>query len=594
MSTNIRIDYAPTKGKFIIEAPPWENGRIRDIPSRTFNQGSKTWSVPGTRVNAAYMEMTLKGANWTKLALDKLAEIRNSVTNLIAPALPFPSYYVFKTEPMKHQRTALERAFGRTSFAYFMDMGTGKSKTYIDLAGASRMHGLIETVIMVCPVALRKNWIRELEIHCPLPYDVHILNTDDQKGYAAWLEKKHDFKWLIVGVESLGISERPYNMMLDFIRRYPRTMMGVDESSKIKNHAALRSKRCQAAARHVPYRVVMTGTPIAKGVMDLYGHFEFLDPDILGVGDFYSFRNRYAVFGGYENKAVVGYQNMNELMDVIAPFVYQVRKEEALPDLPPKIRTLRYVPMSREQTVHYKTMARDKRMVHEDGRDKVVDNALEKALRLRQITSNLMALQDVDEDVVSGRREVRTEQISKVNPKIADLLDFLEEFDGRMIVWCAFRPEVQAVTEALRKKFGDNEVVELHGGISEEQRDINVNELFQKGKARFVVGMAVVGGMGLTMTMADCEFYMSNTHSFIDREQSEDRAHRKGRKGSVLYVDQIAQIDIGKGVMMDTIDMLVYQSNVNKKDLSEYIRGEIARLEAEGYKDLSRLFGLVD
>ncbi len=592
--SNIRIDYAPTKGKFVIEAPPWENSRIRDIPSRVWHPGSKTWQVPGTRVNVSYMEFVFKDANWTKLALEKLAEIRNSLGNLIAPALPFPLFYKFKTDPMKHQRTALERAFGRTSFAYFMDMGTGKSKVYIDLAGASRMHGLIETVIMVCPVALRKNWLRELEIHCPIPYDVYILNSDDQKGFAAWLAKPHDFKWLIVGVESLGISERPYNMMLDFIRKYPRTMMGVDESSKIKNHKALRSQRCQKAARHVPYRIVMTGTPIAKGVMDLYGHYEFLDPDILGVGDFYSFRNRYAVFGGYDNKEIVGYQNMDELMDVIAPFVYQVRKEEALPDLPPKIRTLRYVPMTADQTKHYKTMLRDKRVDSADGRDKAADNALEKALRLRQITSNLIALQDVEEDALSGRREVRTERISKINPKIADLMDFLEEFDGRMIVWSAFRPEVADITAALRAKFGDDQVVELHGGISEEQRDINVNELFQKGKARFVVGMAVVGGMGLTMTMADCEFYMSNTHSFIDREQSEDRAHRKGRKGSVLYVDQIAQINVGKGVMMDTIDMLVYQSNVNKKDLSEYIRGEIARLEREGFKDLSQLFGLVD
>jgi SNF2 family DNA or RNA helicase len=420
------------------------------------------------------------------------------------------------------------------------------------------------------------------------------MNSDKPKEFEAWLNKPHDFKWLIVGVESLGISARPYEMLLEFLRRNPRSIMGVDEATKIKNHKALRSQRMQSAARHAAIRVVMTGTPIAKGVMDLYGYFEFLDPNILGVGDFYSFKNRYAVMGGYGNKEITGYQNMDELMEITAPFIYQVRKEEALPDLPPKVYTMRYVNLTADQTKHYKTMLKDKMVRAEDGREKKVENALEKALRLRQIVSNFLALEDIDEDVITGRRHVRTEPISKVSPKIADLMDFLEEYDKPMIIWSAFRPELDAVVTALRDKFGHDQVVELHGGIEENQRDINVNVLFQGGKARFVVAMAAVGAMGLTMTRAECEFYMSNTHSFIDREQSEDRAHRKGQKNSVLYVDQITQIESGKGVMVDTIDMHVYQSNVQKKDLSEYIRDEIARLEREGHKDLASLFGLVN
>jgi SNF2 family DNA or RNA helicase len=586
------IDYCPKKGNFMISTPPWNTVKVRDIPSRRFNNTTKVWHAPATRVNVQFIEMTFKDADWSRLALDKLAECRSDVGKLIAPALPLPLHYQYKTEPMRTQRTALERAFGRNSFAFFKDMGTGKTKTFIDLACMSRMHPLVDAVVMVCPVALRKNWIREMAIHCPLPYDIYIMNSDKPKEYEEWLNKKHDFKWLIVGVESLGISARPYEMLLEFLRRFPRSIMGVDEATKIKNHKALRSQRMQAAARHAAIRIVMTGTPIAKGVMDLYGYFEFLDPDILGVGDFYSFRNRYAVMGGYENKAITGYQNMDELMEITAPFIYQVRKEEALPDLPPKVYTMRYVNLSPDQAKHYKTMARDKMVRSDDGREKRVENALEKALRLRQICANFLALEDIDEDVITGKRYVRTEPIAKVSPKVADLMDFLEEYDKPMIIWSAFRAELDAVVTALRDKFGHDEVVELHGGIGEEQRDINVNVLFQGGKARFVVAMAAVGAMGLTMTRAECEFYMSNTHSFIDREQSEDRAHRKGQTKSVLYVDQISQIEV-KGVSVDTIDMHVYNSNMQKKDLSEYIRDEIARLEREGHKDLATLFGLV-
>jgi SNF2 family DNA or RNA helicase len=587
------VDYDPKSGNFIIITPPWNVARVRDIPSRRFDPKTKKWKAPATRVNAQYMEMVFgRDAEWTRLALAKLSEVKESVGKMIAPALPLPIGYKFKTEPMRTQRIALERAFGRSSFAYFKDMGTGKSKTFIDLACMSRMHPLIDAAVMVCPVALRKNWLNELQLHCPFPYDVYVLNSDKPKEFEAWLNKKHDFKWLIVGVESLGISARPYEMLLEFLRRFPRTILGVDEATKIKNHKALRSQRMQVAARHAAIRIVMTGTPIAKGVMDLYGYFEFMDPDILGVGDFFAFRNRYAEMGGYENKEIIGYKNMDELMEIVTPFVYQVLKAEALPDLPPKVRTMRHVMLSPDQSKHYKTMARDKAVRAADGREKRVENALEKALRLRQITSNLLALEDIDEDVISGRREVRLERIAKTSPKIADLMDFLEEFDKPMIIWTAFRAELDDVATALREKFGHDQVVELHGGIEEDARFHGVNVLFQGGHSRFVVAMAAVGAMGLTMTRAECEFYMSNTHSFIDREQSEDRAHRKGQVNSVLYVDQIAQVDIGKGVTVDTIDMHVYNSNMQKKNLSDYVREEIARLEREGVRDLAELFGL--
>ncbi len=590
MQKNIIIDYDAKKGRFVLGAPMWANGLIRAIPNRRFVASNKTWAVPALRVNAKYMEENLGGASWSRLALDKLADIKASVGKMIAPALPWPLHYQFKTEPMRTQKIALERSFGRAAFAFFKDMGTGKTKTLIDLAAASRMHPMIEAVIIVCPVAIRKNWIRELAIHCPLPVDAYLLNSAKPKEFEKWLSTPHDFKWLIVGVESLGISAKPYDMMLQFLRNR-RVLLGVDESSKIKNHAAIRTKRVVEAARHAAVRIAMTGTPIAKGVMDLYAQFEFLDPEILGVGDYYSFRARYAVMGGFEDKQIVGYQNMDELTEIMNPFIYQVRKAEALPDLPPKVYTRRYVNMSAEQNKHYKSMAKDKLVISPDGdRSKTVANALEKALRLQQICGGFVAYDHFDP--IKDKKITVTEQIGKSNPKVDDLLDFLDEFDGRMIVWCAWKPELDAVVEALVARFGRDQVVELHGGISDEQRDINVNELFQKGLARFVVGNVATGGMGLTMTMADCEYYLSNTHNYIDREQSEDRAHRKGRNDKVLYVDVIAQVDIGGGNTADTIDGAIVASNLGKRDLSEYIRDEIDKLAARGITDLSSIFGV--
>ncbi len=586
----IIIDYDATKGLFFIAAPKWANGIVRDIPSRRFSPRSGLWSAPGTRLNCKFMEQNLGDASWSRLALDKILQVKSAIGNMVAPALPFPNFYKFKTEPFKTQRTGVERAFGRSSFMFFKDMGTGKTKTFIDLACASRMFPLIETVLLICPIAVRKNWVRELAIHSPLPTDVLLLNSDNRKEFDAWLNKKHDFKWFIIGVESLGISKKADDMMLDFMRKYPKTMMCVDEIHTIKNHAAVRSKRAQTAARYAPYRIGMTGTPIGKGVMDLFGMFEYLDPDILGTGDFYSFRNRYAVMGGFENKMITGYQNMDELMEIINPFVYQVRKEEALPDLPPKMYTKRYIALTAEQTKHYKTMAKDRIIFNEDGRQKIVANVLEKVLRLQQIAGGHAPWSTLDP--FDDKIKVVVEPIGDVNPKVRDVVEFCKSIDGSVIVWCAFRPEIEAVAAALRAEFGDDNVVEVHGGISEDQRDVNVNELFQKKKATKMVANAATGGTGLTMTAAEYEYFYSNTHHMIARLQAEDRAHRKGQEKSVLIVDAITQIQSKDGSMVDTVDGLICLSNDEKVDLSEYVRGEIDKLAARGESDLSSIFGI--
>lgn len=122
------------------------------------------------------------------------------------------------------------------------------------------------------------------------------------------------------------------------------------------------------------------------------------------------------------------------------------------------------------------------------------------------------------------------------------------------------------VADALRAKYGQKAVVEIHGGVSEEDRDRNVQELFQTKKARFLVGNAATGGVGLNMTAAELVVYYSNSFSFTDREQSEDRAHRIGQQKSVTYIDLVAE---------GTVDAVVVQALREKKDVSEFVRTSI-------------------
>jgi SNF2 family DNA or RNA helicase len=267
--------------------------------------------------------------------------------------------------------------------------------------------------------------------------------------------------------------------------------------------------------------------------------------------------------GGFEGRQVVGYQNLSELIELISPFVYQVRKSDVLTELPPKVYETREVVMSDEQKRLYRELAKKNKAVTGD-RGIMVKTVLERMLRLQEVTGGVITYERNPD--LFDRDKFEHCRIAGKNPKVEELLAIAEENDVSTIVWCRFLEEIHMVSEALRDKYGRDSVVEIHGGITEEDRDHNVHGLFQSGKARFLVGNAATGGVGLNMTRAELVVYFSNSFSFTDREQSEDRAHRIGQTRSVTYIDLIAE---------GTVDVAVVQALREKKDVSEFVRSSI-------------------
>jgi len=74
--------------------------------------------------------------------------------------------YKFKTKPYAHQITALEKSWNKEVFAYFMEMGTGKSKVLIDNVSMLYDKGKINGLLLVAPKGVYKNWFdSEIPIH---------------------------------------------------------------------------------------------------------------------------------------------------------------------------------------------------------------------------------------------------------------------------------------------------------------------------------------------------------------------------------------------------------------------------------------------
>ena len=135
--------------------------------------------------------------------------------------------------------------------------------------------------------------------------------------------------------------------------------------------------------------------------------------------------------------------------------------------------------------------------------------------------------------------------IGKANPRIEQTVSRIELIEGRAIVWCKFREELKALSVAL--KAVGRRVVEYHGGVNRDDRNIAINAI-QNGDADVFLGIQKAGGTGLTLTGAETTIYCSNEHSRMLRAQSEDRNHRKGTVNAILYIDVMARNTIDESI----------------------------------------------
>jgi len=486
----------------------------------------------------------------------------------------FPNNYPFKTEPRPHQLTAIKKLYPFDASAIYADIGTGKSKMAIDMAACRYYEGSIQKVLVIALMSLKHNWEEEVNKHCPINSSIHGLQTSKAGKNRFYRFMEEDgFQWLVVGVESLSAGAA-FGLCEQFVDS--ETMIIIDESDSIKTPGKIRTERCIELGKTAAKRVIMTGTPIEQGIIDLYSQFEFLDPNIVGIGDFYSFRNRYAIMGGYNDKAIIGYQQVDELLEAVGPRIYQVRKRDVLDDLPEATYYERRVPMSAEQKALYSTLKKNLTMEHEGNR-LTVNSSINLMQRFAEITGGFYSYIDtevMDEISIDEKAKIKYKKAYlKSNPKAKELMAFIGSLPHGepVIVWAVSKMEVAYIVSILSDAYGKESVVQMHGGIKEKDRIMGLKR-FEAREAQFLVGNQAVGGVGLNMTVAAIMVYFSNDFSLRRRIQSEGRIERIGQKRAMSYVDIICEA---------SIDGYIAKALKNKNDFAEEIRSafDSGRLE---------------
>ena len=177
--------------------------------------------------------------------------------------------YKFKKKPYAHQLTALEKSWNRQTYAYFMEMGTGKTKVLIDNLAMLYDKGKVDGALIIAPKGVVGTWYNnEIPAHLPDHIDdVTVLwqaniTKQQQEKLDCLFEPEENLHILIMNVEALSTTKGK-----DFAEKFldsHNTLMAIDESTTIKNPNAKRTKNILKLSESAKYKRIMTGSPVTK------------------------------------------------------------------------------------------------------------------------------------------------------------------------------------------------------------------------------------------------------------------------------------------------------------------------------------------
>lgn len=535
--------------------------------------------------------------------------------------------FKYKTEPYKHQIDCVHELYDKKFGALFMEMGTGKSKTVIDIVSNLYLEDKINAVLLIAPNTVHSQWaIEQIPEHSPVIYLVKTWKGSSRsKGYEKTLNKFFEtdygcLKWFCVNVEAFSTSNQ-IERFRNFVKNH-KTAIIVDEATTIKNPSANRTynitynlgkvikngRKIVASMPYAKYKYILTGTMVTNSPYDLWSMFEFLSQDYFEM-NYYAFKNRY----GIERTDVVKDTNIKYRRPVSTQEMKWIRRlysegsslEYIAIETGVTEGNIKYILNNPELSLPYKYLDELKNKIATHSFIVRKKDCLDLPKKVyEKLTVELSAAQkkvykQLEKDYLAQYEDKSLSVQNKLSLllRLAQVtggffpysFDTVE--DGEMVAKKGVTPIGKSVKlEALKRdieetderliifstftaeiqmlvteltKHFPNKRVEAYYGKTSTTKRSRIKEDFKVGDIDILVGNPSCAGVGLNLQKAHLVYYYSNNYSLYHREQSEDRVHRIGQTETCVYKDIIA---------VGTIDEKIRKSLIEKKNLLEYFR----------------------
>lgn len=443
---------------------------------------------------------------------------------------------------------------GKTNkgFGLLFEMGCGKTLTAIAIAGAAYAAGKIERLLVVAPTSVVAVWPKELQEYAEFKYTCRTLLGDKTSRLKQISDlEKFPFKALKVAVINYESTWR--DGIFEALQEFDADMIIADESQRIKTHDAAQSKAMHQLGDQARYKLILSGTPVQNNAIDIYSQYRFLDPTVFGK-NFYQFRNRYAIMGGFNRRQIVGYKDMDDLIRREHSIAFRITKEEAI-DLPEQTFEVRHIQMDKKLADLYQRIKRDSYAEIETGGQITATTVLTKLLRLQQLAGGFLVTDDAAKpQLVSA---AKLEALSDI------VQDYVVDGGKKLVIFARFVPEVKAIIDLMKKVLPDRKkAVSIYGEIKKEDRGAIVQQFQTDLDTVVFIGQIDTAGTGVTLTAADTCVYYSKNFNYAAYEQSLSRIHRIGQRNTCTYIDL---------VMEKTVDEMINRALAKKEDIAKTV-----------------------
>lgn len=452
---------------------------------------------------------------------------------------PLLSEEEFTLKPYEHQKRITSHLVnliekGATGEGLFVEMGLGKTKIAIDTFTIAKQRGLATRMLVICPRMLCDNWVDEVYKNTKGSVSV----ADAYKNASARRKAVRGLSSVIV-MSYAGFIQNIKDGVSFALNKFDFIVL--DESHSIKNPQAQRTKALLSYAQTFwknAFKLILTGTPVMNNPVDLYTQFAFLERDGRGFGysSFYSFRNSHCKMGGYLNKEIIGYKDLDKIKKQASLKSIQLTKEECF-DLPEKSYTQIKCQMDKELRRQYDEMKKTLSIIADSGEEITAMNALVQVGRLSQILSGAFS--------------------KEVTPKMKAVIDYAKdaiEQGEQVVIFTVYRQATEQIASLLESE--GVPVTYIHGGVKERHERVLS---FQKGEVKILVGTVASCSTGINLTAGRIALFFENSYKMVDRIQAEARTHRIGQKNACMYVDFIYD---------NTVDEKIIKAIQGKEDIA--------------------------
>ena len=439
---------------------------------------------------------------------------------------------------------------GGNGFGLLFEMGCGKTLTAIAIAGAMWEKAMVSRVLIVCPASVFVSWEQDFANFAAFPYYLQTLSGEKKQRLAGVQHLQSMKGSVLLQVAVINYEATFREGIAEALEAWDPDMIICDESQRIKTHSARQSKQMHRMGDKARYKLILSGTPVQNNAVDLYSQYRFMDSTIFGK-NFYAFRNRYCLMGGYGQHQIVGYRNMVDLRDREYSAAMRVTKADAL-DLPDQIFLDRVVRLDDASRKMYEELRKKSILELENGEQVTAPIVLTKLLRLQQLAGGFLQA-----DEAAKPKPVHSAKIDALRDIVDDNIKGTSE---KLVVFARFLPELDAICDML-----DQEGVSfsrIDGSVPIAERSEIVRSFQQDDDPQVFVAQLATAGLGITLHRAHMAVFYSVDFNYASYQQAVARIHRIGQKDKCTYVHLIAE---------NTIDQRIMQALGDKKDVAAMV-----------------------